>query len=78
MKLTRTRGHVINMGQYESFRTEATVEVEVPEGATFTQEFYDRADGFLAAALAADLETAKRLTTVDTSYVIPLTEAADA
>lgn len=70
MKLTRTRGHVINMGNYESLRTEATVELDLEGMTKIPQSAYDKADELLAAALASDLKEAGKLTDVTDSYIL--------
>lgn len=70
MNVTRTRSHVINMGNYESFRTEATVTMEVERPSQVDQEFHDLMDAVLTRALNADLEEASKLTTYAESYAI--------
>jgi len=72
MKLTRTREHVINLGNYESFRTSASVE------DTVTPELFDesitKADKLLDQALKNDLLEAAELSDVKNTYVLTWNE----
>lgn len=71
LKLTRTRGHVVNMGNYESLRTEATVEMTVgPENPGDMDKFYKAMDIMLEKALARDLKESGALTNVEDSYIL--------
>jgi hypothetical protein len=71
MKLTRTREFVINMGNYESFRTSATVEVEI-ESNVLTAN--DKANRMLDQSLADDLKSAAKLSNVKDTYVLTWNE----
>lgn len=66
MQLTRTREFVVNMGNYESFRTSATVEVDLFE---IDQAEYE-AEILLDAALKADLLEAASLSDVRNTYIL--------
>ena len=71
MKLSRTRGHTINMGSYESAKFEATVEID---DITITleneQAIYDSMDRTLDIMLAADIkETIELLPKGSESYI---------
>lgn len=59
MRLIRSREHVINMGQYESVRVGASVELDIEFTAdTVSQDVYDEADRVLAASMASDIQEA--------------------
>lgn len=70
MQVTRSRKFTVNMGNYESLATDASVtldsETEVPKG----RDPFEYAEELLSAALAADLEEAGRLTDVRTSFIL--------
>lgn len=68
MKLTRTREFVVNMGNYESFRSSATVELEDP--ATLFDMTTARADQLLDEAIEKDLKEAANLTDVRNSFIL--------
>jgi len=71
MKLTKIREHTVNMGNYESLKIGATV--EITDDWT-TQGDYEAAvvaaDKALAEALAADIAEARELTNVKDSYIL--------
>lgn len=59
MKLTRSREHVINMGNYESVRVGASIEVEVDLTSKEAEKAaFDAADIYLASAMESDLKEA--------------------
>lgn len=66
MKLTRTREFVVNMGNYESFRTSATVEV-IEETLVEAER---KAELFLDVALKDDLQSAASLSDVRNTYIL--------
>lgn len=66
MKITRTRDFVINLGNYESFRTSCSVEVE----ATNLTAANLLAEEYLDAALKNDLLEAASLSDVRNTYVL--------
>jgi len=66
VKLTRTRKFVINMSNYESFHSEATVEVDEPNEYIAT----DKANRLLDAALKNDLLEAASLSDVRNTYIL--------
>jgi hypothetical protein len=70
LKLTRTRRFTVNMGNYESFVTEAIVEVD-----GFTIEEADKkADYLLDEALKSDLQYAAKLSNVKDTYILTWNE----
>lgn len=77
MQVTRTRKFTVNMGNYESLATEASVTVDTdnypvslwPEKGR-EENVFDFVESLLDKALAADLEEAGRLTDVRTSFVL--------
>jgi hypothetical protein len=66
LKLTRTREFVVNMGNYESFRTSATVEIESYDIETAE----GKAEILLDAALKDDLQSAANLSDVRNTYIL--------
>ena len=61
------------MGNYESFRTEATVEVDSEQEvwANFTiKELYEAADNTLTEALAKDLSEAAQVILTKDSFIL--------
>lgn len=70
MELTRTREFVINIGNYESFRTLASVKVD---GLDIIMA-EDRAEQLLDAALKNDLLEAAKLSNVRDTYVLTWNE----
>lgn len=71
MKLTRTREFVVNMGNYESFRTSATVEVDYYGEDNPSVMLANRvAEEQLDAALKNDLASAASLSDVRNTYVL--------
>ena len=70
MKLTRGREHVINLGQYESLRLSASIEVEFDERFETMVDKYTDLDAMLDNAMRNDLKEAEKLTDVRNSYVI--------
>lgn len=86
MKLTRSRELVVNMGNYESLRIGASVDIEVADESS-TQllgqsvsdiAFKDacaKADDLLDQALATDLQEAQKLTYVKDSFSLSWREA---
>lgn len=73
MKLTRTREFVVNMGNYESFRTSATVELYDPM-ITHITDLEQEAEKILDEALKQDLLDAARLSDVRNTYVLTWNE----
>lgn len=78
MKITRTRGYTINMGNYESFKTEATVELEVVEHsdpkieAQRHEEGFAKAEQLLTLALRKDLSEAAEVTLTQNSFILTM------
>jgi len=79
MKLTRTRTYTINMGNYESFRTEATVEIDVnpsePGQVALQNEYMganEIAEKILALALAKDIAEAAEVTLTQNSFILTM------
>lgn len=73
MKLTRERRFTINMGNYESFTSSASIEVDLETFASEENPYTAAAkfaDEKLDAILASDLKEAKELTDVRNSYVL--------
>jgi hypothetical protein len=65
------------MGNYESFRTEATVEINtddlaIPEGVAPATAGFEYADKLLAEALAKDLHEAAEVTLTKDSFVLTM------
>ena len=76
MKLTRTRAYTINMGNYESFRTEATVELDDIENLgpdePAMQAANEKAERMLSQALAKDIAEAAEVTLTQNSFVLTM------
>jgi len=65
------------MGNYESFRTEATVEVDtdqlaIEEGTSPADAGFEYADELLTKALAKDLKEAAEVTNIKDSFVLTM------
>lgn len=67
MIITKTVGHQIHMGPYETVTLSATAELEVPEGAR-RDKALDEIDELLKSALEDDIKEARRLAD-DDSYI---------
>lgn len=74
MKFTRTREHVVNMGNYESFKFGGSVEVEIDN--LLTPEDYDSIDTKLDALLANEVKEARELTNTKDSYILSYRSAS--
>lgn len=79
LKITRSRAFVVNMGNYESFRTEASLETDIPVSALYAddsikRDYLDAVDAELDKILRADLEDAASLTDVKNSYILTWNE----
>ena len=65
------------MGNYESFRTEASVEVETDKiaveiGTDPVQEGFDYADRLLSSALSKDIAEAAEVTLTQNSFILTM------
>jgi hypothetical protein len=74
MILTKSREYTVNMGNYESLKFGASVEVEtdqlaIPEGTAPSDAGIVYADQLLVDALREDIRKASELTGVGTSYI---------
>lgn len=72
MKFTKRVEHRINMGSYESLAvsTEVTVDTQTDFKAVPTdEEILTYIDELVADSLARELDIARKLTTVDDSYI---------
>ena len=80
MEITRTRDLTIRMGEYESFRTSATVRVSHHDlgltdetlhqtGVDVAEALIDRANAALDAAMADDIADAQELTGDRKSFI---------
>jgi hypothetical protein len=70
MLLSRSRKFVINLGNYESFATEATVSDISFEFASEFDAANKKAEHLLDIALKADLEKAGEISSVANTYVL--------
>jgi hypothetical protein len=77
VKISRTRAYTVNMGNFESFRTEATVEVDtdkivIEEGTAPQDAGFEYADKLLTQALAKDLSEAAQVTLTKDSFILTM------
>lgn len=74
MKITRTREVKVNMGNYESFMTGATVEVDVQGNQLESdyREAFQMAEELLTMALAHDIKEASEVTLTKDSYILTM------
>jgi hypothetical protein len=74
VKITKERNFTVNMGNFESMRFGASVELDSKEltGEPTAGQMYAMADEMIAEALAADVKTAGELTNTTDSFILSI------
>ena len=82
IKITRSKEFTINMGNYESYKSGASVELQVPEGMGTDDETYAslfaKADAIIESSLKEDLEKAADISGVANTYILTWLEDENA